>query len=527
MKPWAIYIRVSTDDQAEEGASIPAQEDSCRAYARARGWQVLPPLIDDGYTGRNDRRPGYQKILAMMRERSITGVIAWKLKRLSRRARDIHDLMDLLKETTCELATVAEHWDTTTPMGRAMVGVGAIFAQLESDDNGVQTSAAMQYLRRHGYFTGGHVPPGCRVAIVDEGKRRRLERDEHGALVADAWPQVIAGASLREVAARLAAAGVRSPQRRGARTPGWSPAAVRNLLLSPLVTGVLVDAATQAVVRQVLAQRTTPLRRGRDRDPGARAVAPSPLAGLLRCPACESAMHQVTATGHGGTYRYFRCTAKGKGLCRQKDVRCEPVEREVVDAVGEAVGPGGPYHAKVHQLLQEARGRLEAARIDRARLTAERDQLTARVAELTLRTQIGTKVWDEAMKSLGVELERVDKRLAELAGIVAAGEVDQTSLDLVLEEIARGAANLSRGTVEEQTRVLRTLIAAVRLAGDEVVIDLYEPAVPPGKDEPRGEPRGSSIARYWRPGTHGARTVRVRVVRRHCAVGKRPIPPGS
>lgn len=513
MKPWALYIRVSTVRQKEEGASLPAQQAALRQYATERGW-VIPEemvLIDGGKSGGSAKRPGYQRLLSMVREGKIAGVIGTKFNRIARNFDELNALIKLTTEKEVDLVAMTMQIDTTTPMGRMFVRMLALVDQYFAEDSGDQTSATMRYLRGKGYFTGGHCPPGCRVALVvnEEGKRRRIEKGPDADTVAPAWSWIIAGASLRDVGARFTAAGIPAARNKGSAHGGWSPGRVRAFLLSPLVTDVLVDAPTQAMVRSVLAAKTTPMRRGRDQAAGARAALPSPLAGILRCPTCEAAMHQVTATGNGGAYRYFRCTARGKGLCRQKDVRCEPVEDIIVAGLGKAAKPGGEYHRRVLAYHEANRTALEASRSERARLTSERDQLTARVAELVLRSQIGTAVWEAAMKALGGELERVDKRLAELAGSIAAGEVDRGSLALVLVEISQGVEDLLKGTREEKARAMRSMAAAVRIVGDEIILDLYEPVHP--KDDPRGSPGGSSIASFWRAGRHGQRTIRVRV----------------
>ena len=59
----AIYTRVSTEDQAKEGFSLDAQVDKLRSYCKARDWIVTEEYIDDGYSGRNTKRPAYSRML--------------------------------------------------------------------------------------------------------------------------------------------------------------------------------------------------------------------------------------------------------------------------------------------------------------------------------------------------------------------------------------------------------------------------------------------------------------------------------
>lgn len=508
---WAIYIRVSSDEQAEEGASIPAQLESCEAYAKARGRHVPRDLIiiDDGYTGRNDRRPGFQRLLGLLRERQVVGFIAWKLKRIARSTRIIADLLDLLKRTQTDFTCVTESWDTTTPMGVAMINVGGIFAQLDSDENGVQTSLAMQYLRKHGFWTGGTVPPG--TSVQTEGFRKKLVENEHAPIVREAWAWVLQGQSLREIGNRLTQSGVPCTSRKQPLSQ-WTPVQVRNFLLSSQVVPLLVDAGTQLAVKHRLSTRSSPIRRG-TQTPGLRTAAPSPLAGMLRCPACDAAMVQTTGTGrHGGTYRYFRCTNKPKLRCSQKDVRCDQVEQVVMDAVREACQAGGEYQRILRAELAAAQAKLEQKRGEQVQLKAEREQLAARVADLTLRQQIGTAVWNEAMKALGGELERVDRRLAELTGTIAVAEVDRGSLDLVLADIAAHTGKLAQLPPDEQGKALRVLLDRVRLEDESVILDLYHPQSP--NEKPAGiTRRGSYSSASWLPGSHGVRTLRIVIPR--------------
>lgn len=500
MKPWAIYIRVSTEDQAS-GVSLDAQLTACRAYAIARSWTVGPEISDPGASAGTLKRPGMQQVLAAMRAGEVAGVISWRLDRLTRSVRDLLTLLDLTTELDVGIVSVTESLDTTTPMGRFVVHLLGAIAQWERETIGARVKNAMAHARTQGYWLGHVIPAGCQV--IADGKRKRLARGDQADDVAKAWGWVLAGASLREVVERFKEGGIRPSHHVGlASRTGWTPTTVRNLLLSMHTVGVLVDPATHNLVRQALAARSNPHRRGADADPGARAAAPSILAGLLRCPTCGAACVQVTGSGNGGTYRYFRCTARVKGLCGQKDLRCEPIEGKALEAVAGAVQPGGDYFQKVRARRERAGAALGDNRAERLRLTSERDQLTARVSELVLRSQIGTAVWEAGMKALGSEMERVDKRLAELAGAIAVGEVDQDSLDLVLAEISSGGARLASAPAEEQRRSLRSLVSAVRIEGDEVVLDLYDPGDLGG---------GSSIDPKKRTRLHGQRTIRVRV----------------
>ena len=86
----------------------------------------------DVVSGKNDQRPGYQDLLSRIRDHSIDVVLVYRLDRLSRNVRDVYDFLDTIREAKVEFVSLTEGFDTTTAMGRAMLGVAAVFAQRDT-----------------------------------------------------------------------------------------------------------------------------------------------------------------------------------------------------------------------------------------------------------------------------------------------------------------------------------------------------------------------------------------------------------
>lgn len=82
------YARVSTEDQAREGVSLEAQETRLRAYITGMGWEIADVIVDAGMSARTMGRPGLQKILTGIRDRSIGRVVVTKMDRLTRSVRE-------------------------------------------------------------------------------------------------------------------------------------------------------------------------------------------------------------------------------------------------------------------------------------------------------------------------------------------------------------------------------------------------------------------------------------------------------
>lgn len=127
----AIYIRVSTQEQVEN-YSIGAQRERLLAYCKAKGWDVFDEFVDGGYSGATMDRPALKRMLNSLD--AIDAIVVYKLDRLSRSQRDTLDLIEehFLKNKV-DFVSITETLDTSTPFGKAMIGILSVFAQLERE----------------------------------------------------------------------------------------------------------------------------------------------------------------------------------------------------------------------------------------------------------------------------------------------------------------------------------------------------------------------------------------------------------
>jgi len=159
MKKVAIYIRVSTQEQAMEGYSIKGQRDKLVSYCKLRGWEIFDIYIDGGYSGTNMDRPGLKKLLDNLD--CIDVVLVYKLDRLSRNQRDILFLVEeKFLKNGIDFVSIQENFDTSTPFGRAILGILAVFAQFERETIIERTKLGKERRAREGYWNGGTAPLG-------------------------------------------------------------------------------------------------------------------------------------------------------------------------------------------------------------------------------------------------------------------------------------------------------------------------------------------------------------------------------
>ena len=158
----AIYIRVSTDFQAEEGYSIEAQKEQLTAYCVSKSIKNYDYYIDGGWSGSNIERPEIQRLIKDVKEDKISHVIFYKLDRLSRSQKDtLYLIEDVFNPHGVDFVSLNESMDTSTPMGRLMLGILSAFAQLERENIRLRTRMGMKERVKAGlWMGGGRVPFG-------------------------------------------------------------------------------------------------------------------------------------------------------------------------------------------------------------------------------------------------------------------------------------------------------------------------------------------------------------------------------
>lgn len=149
-----VYVRVSTEEQADSRAGMEAQKAAILSEAERRGWTVVRVIEDAGWSGKDLNRPGIQEALAALKSRKADTLVVAKLDRLSRSLLDFCALMDRAQREHWALVALDLGVDTTTPSGEAMANVMMAFAQMERRLISVRTREAMAAKKRRGEQVG-------------------------------------------------------------------------------------------------------------------------------------------------------------------------------------------------------------------------------------------------------------------------------------------------------------------------------------------------------------------------------------
>ncbi len=154
----AIYARQSVD--RVDSISIDSQIEFCKYETRGEPYKEF---TDKGYSGKNTDRPQFQELLNAIRKGEIKRVICYKLDRISRSILDFATMMEEFQEHKVEFVSCTEKFDTSTPMGRAMLNICIVFAQLERETIQQRVTDAYNSRSRKGFYMGGRVPYGYKL----------------------------------------------------------------------------------------------------------------------------------------------------------------------------------------------------------------------------------------------------------------------------------------------------------------------------------------------------------------------------
>lgn len=140
----AVYIRVSTEEQAKEGISIAAQKDRLTAFCNAKDLVIHDYYIDEGYSAGSLKRPELQRMLKELNEGKFRNIVVYKIDRFSRNLKDLVTILDDFKKRNINFISATEPIDTTSAIGNAFMQIIGVFAELERGMVGERVKLAFE-----------------------------------------------------------------------------------------------------------------------------------------------------------------------------------------------------------------------------------------------------------------------------------------------------------------------------------------------------------------------------------------------
>ena len=199
----ALYIRVSTEDQAKSGISLPAQEHALLRHAKEHNYKIVDVYRDEGYSARKpvSKRPVMLRLLEDVKAGKIDRILFTKFDRWSRNCREYHNTQAILEAHGVTWQAILENYETHTADGRMRVNIMLSVNESEADRDSERIKFVFEgkRQRREWCFTGGPAqwPYGYKPEVID-GVKRCVKDPEKEAIVQDFWDYVVKYNSVRK-----------------------------------------------------------------------------------------------------------------------------------------------------------------------------------------------------------------------------------------------------------------------------------------------------------------------------------------
>lgn len=225
----ALYVRVSTTSQLEEGYSIEEQKAKLESYCDIKDWHIYKVYTDGGFSGSTTERPALEQLIKDAQSKLFDTVLVYKLDRLSRSQKDtLYLIEDIFLKNNIEFVSLLENFDTSTPFGRAVIGLLSVFAQLERE----QIKERMQ-LGKLGRAKAGKSMMWAKTSYgYDYNKETgSMTINEYEALaVKEIYSSYLAGMSITKLRDKI--------NEEYPKKPAWSYRTIRGILANPVYCGL-------------------------------------------------------------------------------------------------------------------------------------------------------------------------------------------------------------------------------------------------------------------------------------------------
>lgn len=479
MRKVAIYVRVSTLEQAESGYSISEQTDKLKKYAEIHDWNVYDVYADGGFSGSNTTRPSLERLITDAKRHKFDTVLVYKLDRLSRSQKDTLFLIeDVFNPNDIGFISMNENFDTTSAFGKAMIGILSVFAQLERE----QIKERMQ-LGKVGRAKSGKSMTWHYVGFgyTYNKETGNLDIDPLTApIVQQIFNEYMAGMSVTKLRDKLNNEGhIGKPKR-------WNYRGVRTILDNPLYHGVIrykgefYEGNHEPLITKELFEQTQIEIEKRQKQAYEKNNNPRPfqskymLSGTVRCGYCGAPLESVLGgiRKDGTRLRKYQCAARHKRAgagsstiynngehCDSGFYQMSDLENQVLDAIGQLQFDENAIMA----ILEKD----NPVKIDKKPLLQRLDNINKQLKKLSDLYMNDLITLDELQEK--TEMIKFEKRGLEAK--IEEEDIEATNF-ATLEQIKKvlGNVDIHKWDYEQQKKAVNQLIKKVDVTAEEMRI---------------------------------------------------------
>ena len=362
----AIYCRVSTIEQAEEGYSIDEQERLLRDWCNRMNYSVYKVYSDRGISGKEVKnRPALKELLKDAEERKFQMVISWKINRISRKLSDVLRIVDILEQNSIAFNSYSEQFDNSTPAGKMQFQMMALIGEFERGTIAQNVKMGMCAKAKAGEWCGGRVLGYDLVPVESqEGAKRRKNRltinEKEAEAVRFIFNEYVNGKGYKAITNQLNKLGYKTK-----KGNDFSVGSIREILTNPVYIGkvrynvrqnwsekrrrninanpIITDGIHEPIIDEGLWDKVQSIMESKKGKPSRIYDGEYPLTGILRCPKCGAGMviSRTTNKLADGTKKriaYYCCGAwknKGTSVCNSNTIRVDKANEYVFNKISE------------------------------------------------------------------------------------------------------------------------------------------------------------------------------------------------
>lgn len=450
-----LYCRVSTQEQAVNGHSIDEQKNRMKKYCDAMNWEVFNIYTDAGFSGASTDRPALQKLIKEIKR--MDKVLVYKLDRLSRSQKDTLMLIeDVFLKNGVDFVSMTENFDTSTPFGKAMIGILAVFAQLEREQ--IKERMIMGHVARakRGKFHGSD-----KIPIGYDYVNGELITNEYEKLqVQKVFELCAQGFSLSAIAEKMD----------GFTHKGkpWTTGTVREVLKKKTYLGYInykgkwYQGTHEPFISEKLYETVQTIREKKKNDYhvyNRRAgKVNSYLGGLLICGQCHAKCGKISHRSNGQEYCYYICNSRSKknpSLVKNVDCKNKIWKMNELDNIVFT-------EIKKLSLMPKFESQIENSDTENIVILDELKKIesqTEKLLDLFSVNEIPQDILQKRIHDLTSRKEKLESKITETK-----------SPELTINAIKTFGDILENGNFEEIRSLIEILIEYIELDGDDVII---------------------------------------------------------
>ena len=389
----AIYCRVSTEEQSENGYSIDEQERLLEEWCKKMGYVIYKCYSDRGISGKNIKdRPALKELLSDAKAGKFDMVISWKINRVSRKLEDVLKIVNLLEKNNITFKSYSEPFESDTPAGRMQFQMMALIGEFERGTIAQNVKMGMIAKAKSGNWCGGRVlgydlVPNNSPEEEKKGKNKLEINEKEAEIVRFIFNEYSKGKGYKAITNKMNKLGYKTK-----KGNNFSVGSIRDILTNPVYIGeirynvrqnwsekrrrninpnpIRVKGKHEAIIDRELWDKVQLILESKKGKPSRIYDGEYPLTGILRCPKCGAGMviSRTTNTLADGTKKriaYYCCgnwKNKGTSVCNSNTIRVDKANEYVFKKIEELVSNEAMIKAVVKNINKERKDKVKPAK---------------------------------------------------------------------------------------------------------------------------------------------------------------------